>query len=101
MDSFDPDEGCGAPEDDPCGLVLNVSIEWVEQADAVASALEGQVVEVASRLYSLRCLGQGTQEPSQGSDPITAVWQVTGVGTAPGMKVSSANLPVANKTDTQ
>lgn len=76
-------------------------IHVVEQADAVASALEGQVVEVASRLYSLRCLGQGTQEPSQGSDPITAVWQVTGVGTAPGMKVSSANLPVANKTDTQ
>lgn len=78
--------------------MLNVYIEGVEQADSVASALEGQFVEVAFRVYSLE---QGTQEPRQGSDPITAVWQVTGAGTAPGMKASSANLPVANETDAQ
>lgn len=88
LDSFDSDKGHGAPEDDPCVLVLNVYIEGVEQADPVTSALEGQVVEVAFRVYSLRCLGQSTQEPRQGSDPITAVWQVTGAGTALGMKVS-------------
>lgn len=28
----------------------------------------------------------------QPSDPVPAVWQVTGAGTAPGTKVSSANL---------
>lgn len=42
----------------------------------MASALEGQVVEMASRVHSLLCLKQGTQAPRQDGDPVTAVWQV-------------------------
>lgn len=54
--------------------------------------LEGRAAEVASRVHSLPCLGQD-------SDPITAVWQVIRAGTAPGMKVSSANQPDASRED--
>lgn len=61
--------------------------------------LEGRAAEVASRVHSLPCLGQGTQEPRQDSDPITAVWQVIRAGTAPGMKMSSANQPDASRED--
>lgn len=37
-------------------------------------------------------LGAGAQEPRQGSDTVPDVWRVTGAGTAPGMKVSLADL---------
>ena len=67
-------------------------MEGAEQAGPATSALEGQVVEVASWIHSLPCLVQGAQEPGQGSDPVPAVWRVTGAGTGPGTKVSLADL---------
>lgn len=47
-------------------LVLDVYIERVEQA--VASALEGQVVEMPSGVHSLLGLDWGTQDPRQDTD---------------------------------
>lgn len=78
---------------------IDVYMEGVEQADPVASDLEGQVAEVASRIHSLPCPRQGPQGPGQGSDTITAVWQVIRAVTAPGGEVISANLSVPNRKD--
>lgn len=60
--------------------MLDVYTEGVEQAGPVASALEGQVVEMASRAHSLLCPKQGTQGPRQHGDPITPVWQIVELG---------------------
>ena len=49
-------------------------------------------------VHNRLCPGQVTPEPRLHSDPITEVWEVTGARTAPGIKMSLANLPITNKT---